>query len=183
MRLHYLISLGPVGMALLVALGVAWEGEVRTGGLLGLGFVYYAIYGRDLYLVGYRWHDIFRVMALNLVLIPVNIVGMLASFSHGISGSKPRFSRTPKVRDRTPVPARYLLAEFVLLALWWAQVVLNLARGAKMVPVFMLIHAMLVVYAIRAFIGYRNSVVDIITGARRRVGDDLHAADSTADRV
>ncbi|MBA3317796.1 MAG: glycosyltransferase [Gemmatimonadales bacterium] len=172
MRLHYLISLGPVSMALLVTLGASWDKELRTIGLLGVGLVYYAMYARDLHLVGYRGHDILRVIALNLVLIPVNIAGMLSSLWHGISGGKPRFRRTPKIDDRTRVPAGYLLAEFTLLALWSAQVVVSLARGDNMVGAFMLVHAVLIGYAISAFIGYRNSVVDIVAAARGDSGED-----------
>jgi cellulose synthase/poly-beta-1,6-N-acetylglucosamine synthase-like glycosyltransferase len=172
MRLHYLISLGPVSMALLVALGVSWDREMGTAGVLGTGLVYYAMYARDLHLVGYRWHDIFRVVALNLLLIPVNIAGMLSSLAHGIFGRKPRFIRTPKVHERTCVPAGYLLAEFGLLALWSWQTVLNLTRGATLIGVFMLIHVALVGYAIGAFIGYRNSVRDIIASARGQGGED-----------
>jgi cellulose synthase (UDP-forming) len=166
MRFHYLISLGPVSMALLVALAVSWDKRVRTVGLFGIGLVYYVMYARDLYLVGYRWHDIFRVIALNFMLIPVNIAGMLSSLAHGISGRTPRFTRTPKVHDRTSVPVGYLLAEFALLALWSAQVVFNLVRGASLIAVFFLVQAMFVAYAIKAFIGYRNSIADIIAGAR-----------------
>ena len=183
MRLHYLIALGPVSMALLVALGVSWDKELGTISLLGVGLVYYAMHARDLHLVGYRWRDIFRVIALNLLLIPVNIVGMLSSLAHGISGRKPRFRRTPKIHDRTRVPAGYVLAEFTLLALWSAQAVLNLARGASMVGVFMLVHAMFFAYAIRAFIGYRNSVADIVAGARGDGGDDFDVPDPTAEKA
>jgi cellulose synthase/poly-beta-1,6-N-acetylglucosamine synthase-like glycosyltransferase len=182
MRLHYLISLGPVSMALLVAFAVSWDKKVRTLGLFGIGLVYYVMYARDLHLVGYRWHDIFRVIALNFVLIPVNIAGMLSSLAHSISGRKPRFGRTPKVHDRTRVSVGYLLAEFALLALWSAQVVFNLMRGASLIAAFFLVHAMFVAYAIQTFIGYRNSVLDIVAGARGDGGDDF-APDSTPDRA
>jgi cellulose synthase (UDP-forming) len=176
MRLHYLISLGPVSMALLVSLGVSWDREVGTAGVVGLGLVYYAMYARDLHLVGYRWHDVSRVVALNLVLIPVNIAGLLSSVAHGIFGRKPRFSRTPKVHDRTRVPAGYLLAEFALLALWSWQTGLNLAKGAVLVGVFMLVHAVFVAYAIGVFIGYRSSVEDIVASARGKAGKEFDMA-------
>jgi cellulose synthase (UDP-forming) len=178
MRLHYLISLGPVSMALLIALGLSWVKEVRSGGVLGIGLIYYAMYARDLHLVGYRWHDIFRVIALNLVLIPVNVMGMLSSLARAALGLRPQFRRTPKVLGRTRVPAPYLLAEFALLALWLTQVVLSLVKGAILVGILMLVHAVFVAYAIGAFIGYRNSVIDIIAGTRGR-GADCDVSDST----
>ena len=161
MRLHYLISLGPVSMALLVALGVSWDQELRTGGLLGTGLVYYAMYARDLHLLGYRWHDIFRVIALNIVLIPVNLVGMLSSVTQGITGRKARFTRTPKVHGRTRVPALYAVSELVLVGLWSAHALVSLTLGALLVTVFMAVHALFAVYAIGAFIGFRETAGDI----------------------
>ncbi|HEU4367960.1 MAG TPA: glycosyltransferase family 2 protein [Methylomirabilota bacterium] len=168
MRLQYLISLGPVSMALLVALGVAWDKEVRTVGLLAVGLVYYAVYARDLHLIGYRWQDIFRVVSLNLVLIPVNIMGMLSSIAQAFTGRKPRFTRTPKVPARTPVPAAYLLAELALLGLWSAHFVFSLGWGRPSVGLLMLAHALFMAYAIGAFIGYRNSVADIAAALAQR---------------
>ena len=162
MRLHYLISLGPVSMALLVALGVSWEQQqVRTGGLFATGLVYYATYARDLHLLGYRWHDIFRVVALNLVLIPVNLVGMALSIVQAISGRKSRFRRTPKVHDRTRVPARYIVAELLVLGFWYVQVLVGLLRGAPIVAALMLVHAAFATYAIVAFIGFGNAARDL----------------------
>jgi cellulose synthase/poly-beta-1,6-N-acetylglucosamine synthase-like glycosyltransferase len=166
MRLHYLISLGPVSMALLVALGVSWDKQLRTGGLLLTGLVYYAIYARDLHLLGYRWHDVFRVVALNIALIPVNLVGMMSSLAQAITGRKSRFGRTPKVQDRTRVPARYVVAEFALLGLWCAHAVVSLLSGALIVTVFMLGHAVFAAYAIAAFIGFGNSATDLSAALR-----------------
>jgi cellulose synthase/poly-beta-1,6-N-acetylglucosamine synthase-like glycosyltransferase len=166
MRLHYLISLGPVSMALLVALGVSWDKQLRTGGLLLTGLVYYAIYARDLHLLGYRWYDVFRVVALNIVLIPVNLVGMMSSVVQAITGRRSRFGRTPKVQDRTRVPARYVVAEFALLGLWCAHAVVSLLSGALVVTVFMFGHAVFAAYAIAAFMGLGNSAADLTAAMR-----------------
>lgn len=182
MRLHYLISLGPVSMALLISLGVSWEKRVGAVSAVGIGLVYYTMYARDLHLVGYRWQDIFRVVALNLLLIPVNVLGMLLSIAHAISGRTPQFTRTPKIYGRTRVPPGYLLAEFALLALWSALAVLNLARGAELVGVFMLAHAVFVAYAIRAFIGYRNSFRDIVASTIGNTGG-VDMAETRVDPV
>jgi cellulose synthase/poly-beta-1,6-N-acetylglucosamine synthase-like glycosyltransferase len=161
MRLHYLISLGPVSMALLIALGVSWDRQVRTVGLLGTGLIYYATYARDLHLLGYRWHDVFRVVALNIVLIPVNLIGMASSIVQAVGGRKPRFRRTPKVNDRTPVPARYVLAELLLLGVWCAQAVAGLMSGAAIVGVLMLVHALFATYAVGAYIGFGDAARDL----------------------
>jgi cellulose synthase/poly-beta-1,6-N-acetylglucosamine synthase-like glycosyltransferase len=164
MRLHYLISLGPVSMALLVALTVSFDHQVRAFLLLGTGLVYYTVYARDLHLTGYNWCDIFRVFALNLMLIPANLFGMMQSIAQGITGMKPRFGRTPKVRDRTRVPAGYVLAEFSLLAIWCELSISTLIKSGPLGAAFILVHAALLAYAIGAFIGYRNSASDLIAG-------------------
>jgi cellulose synthase/poly-beta-1,6-N-acetylglucosamine synthase-like glycosyltransferase len=169
MRLQYLISLGPVSMALLVALGVSFDNhQVRTFFLAGTGLIYYTVYARDLHLIGYRWQDIFRVVALNLALIPINILGMTLSMTQAITGRKPRFGRTPKVQDRTRVPPGYVLAEVALLAFWCAHFVSSFARSEPLISGFMLLHAGLLAYGIGAFIGYRNSTADLAAMLVRR---------------
>jgi hypothetical protein len=168
MRLHYLISLGPVSMALLVLIAVSFDEQVQTGFLLGTGLTYYGIYGWDLHLIGYRWHDIFRVIALNLVLIPVNIVGMLLSLGQALTGRKPRFGRTPKIHGRTRVPAGFLLAEFALLAIWCLLGIVSIVQARATSAAFMFVYSGFLAYAIGAFIGYRNSAADLAVILGRR---------------
>jgi Glycosyl transferase family group 2 len=167
-RLHYLISLGPVSIALLVALGVSFDQQMRTFFLAGTGLIYYMAYARDLHLIGYHWHNIFRVIALNLLLIPVNILGMVLSVGQAITGRKPRFIPTPKVRDRTRIPAGYIMAEFALLAIWCEHFVFSLIRAGLLSAVFMLLHIAFLAYAIGVFIGYRNSGADLAAALIRK---------------
>jgi cellulose synthase/poly-beta-1,6-N-acetylglucosamine synthase-like glycosyltransferase len=164
MRMQYLIALGPVSMALLIALGVAWNQRLRPGGLFVTGLVYYAMYARDLHLLGYRWYDVVRVVALNVVLIPVNLAGMTASVLQALTGRKARFRRTPKVHGRTRIPAAFVVAEFALLVVWSATSVRSVLGGHLVVSAFMLVHALLAVYAIVVFIGLRSSAADIMAG-------------------
>jgi cellulose synthase (UDP-forming) len=167
MRLHYLISLGPVSMALLIALGVSWDERLRTGGLLGTGLIYYAMYARDLHLLGYRWHDVVRVVALNILLIPVNLAGMISSIVQALTGRKSRFIRTPKVQGRTRVPARYVLAELALLGFWCAYSMISLMAGVLVVAVFMFAHGLFAAYSIGVFIGFGNSARDLAAALER----------------
>jgi hypothetical protein len=148
-------------MALLVALGITFDKEVRTLFLAATGLVYYAVYSRDLHLIGYRWHQVFRVLALNLVLIPINVVGMIQSVVQAITGRKPQFTRTPKVENRTRVPAAYVLTEFALLAIWFEHSVYRLIWSGSVTGAFLLLHAVFLAYAIGSFMGYRNSFSDL----------------------
>jgi hypothetical protein len=161
MRLHYLISLGPVSMALLIALAVTVDGELRTTYLGLLGATYYLVYMRDLVLLGYDWRDIFRVIALNLLLIPVNVVGMLRSLLQGATGRKPTFARTPKVDRRTPVPVGFLAAEVGLLLFWLGYASYAAARSAVVLAVFLSAHALLLMYALGRYVGLRNGLADM----------------------
>jgi cellulose synthase/poly-beta-1,6-N-acetylglucosamine synthase-like glycosyltransferase len=167
-RLHYLISLGPVSMALLIALGVSFDQQMRTLSLAGTGLMYYMVYAHDLHLIGYDWHNIFRVIALNLLLIPVNILGMVLSVAQAITGRKPRFIRTPKVQDRTRIPAGYIMAEFALLAIWCEHFVFSLIQARLITAVLMLLHIAFLAYAIGVFIGYRNSGADLAAVVLRK---------------
>jgi cellulose synthase/poly-beta-1,6-N-acetylglucosamine synthase-like glycosyltransferase len=166
MRLHYLIALGPVSMALLVAFGVSFDERIRAFALAGT--IYYSIYARDLFLIGYPLRDILRVFALNLALIPVNLMGMALSLAQAITGHKACFSRTPKILGRTRVPARYIFAEFALLGFCLGLGVYDMTIGQPLRAVFMLLHALFLAYAIGAFIGYNNAFTDILASATNR---------------
>jgi cellulose synthase (UDP-forming) len=59
------------------------------------------LYGRDLTQCGYRWTDLARVYALNLLLLPVNLAGVILSLWQILTGRKAAFGRTPKIEGRT----------------------------------------------------------------------------------
>src|SRR5262249_41117927 len=122
---------------------------------------YYALYLRDLYLNGYRRTDLFRVFALNLLLIPVNICGLSLSVYQACSGHKAQFGRTPKISDRSPVPAGYVIAEFALLFLLFFLAVLDFKRGDHMYGGFLLAHGLALLYAIKTFLGFRYAFQDL----------------------
>src|SRR5256885_1060029 len=83
---------------------------------------YFFLYARDLVRTGYRYADLLRVYALNLMLIPVNLGGVLKSLEQALTGRKTPFGRTPKVSGRTAAPALYVLAEYGCSAGgWWAR--------------------------------------------------------------
>jgi hypothetical protein len=76
---------------------------------------YLFVYSRDLSLFGYRNSDIFRVMALNLALLPVNLSGVFQSLKQIIFGKHTFFFRTPKISGLTPVPLIYSISIFSML--------------------------------------------------------------------
>lgn len=125
------------------------------------------LYARDLRRTGYRADDVFRVFALNLMLIPVNLGGVMSSLRQAWTGRKSPFGRTPKIQGRTAVPVRYLIAEYALLAHWVVGMVVEFRHGRPLHAAFALINASFLAYAIARFIGLAESWQDL---AAREVG-------------
>jgi cellulose synthase/poly-beta-1,6-N-acetylglucosamine synthase-like glycosyltransferase len=165
MRSHYLASLAMVNTGLLVILALSFDDGLRTLWLPLTALPYYALYARDLRGAGYRGADVFRVFALNLLLIPVNLGGVIASLHQAWTGQKSPFVRTPKVQGRTAVPARYLIAESVLLVHWCVGMVFELVHGRPLHAGFALLNAAFLAYAIACFIGLRESWQDLAARA------------------
>lgn len=115
-RIHYLISIPAFLLCyVLMPFSTLSLSEFPLEGAL-LTCPYLIIYSRDLKLMGYRFTDIFRVIALNTLLIPVNLAGVLQSFTQIIFGKHTPFFRTPKISGLTPIPLIYLLM-FLLLGI------------------------------------------------------------------
>jgi cellulose synthase/poly-beta-1,6-N-acetylglucosamine synthase-like glycosyltransferase len=178
MRSHYLASLAMVNTGLLVILALSFDDGLRTLWLPLTALPYYALYARDLRGAGYRGADVFRVFALNLLLIPVNLGGVMASLHQAWTGQKSPFARTPKIQGRTAVPTRYLIAESVLLVHWCVGMVFELVHGRPLHAGFALVNAAFLAYAIAYFIGLRESWQDLaariarasLTRGRRLIG-------------
>src|SRR5665647_2850158 len=120
--------------------------------------------GSDLRDSGHRFSDIFRIYGFNLVLLPVNLAGVLKSLQQGITGEKIPFVRTPKVKNRTAAPAIYVLVPYLIVAFSLLTVWRNVQVGNWGNVAFAALNAILAAGAIRAYIGIRNSVVDVFLG-------------------
>ena len=161
MRCHYLTSIAAVNIGLPVILSVSFEDSLRGYWLPLTALPYYALYMRDLQRAGYRAGDLLRVYALNLALIPVNLAGVFRSIYQLCTGRKSPFGRTPKVTGRTLTPALYLLAEFGLLAAWLSCAAADALHGRPLHAAFALGNTLFLGYAIRRFIGFRESWADL----------------------
>jgi hypothetical protein len=105
LRLHYLLSIAGVNIGLVLVLAVPLSRSVETNWLPVTAIPYFTLYLRDLLLCGYRPGDLFRVYALQLLLIPVHLGGVLKSLQQARTGAKIPFGRTPKVVGRTAAVA------------------------------------------------------------------------------
>lgn len=160
-RFHYLTSLAIVNVALLTLLAFAFDDRMASAWLPVTAVPYYLLYASDLRRIGYRRRDVLRVYALNLLLIPVNLGGVLKSLQQACTGRRSAFGRTPKVPGRTAAPVGYIVAEFVLLSWWTFGAAMELDHGRWLNSVFGAVNAAFLLYAIVRFIGAREAREDL----------------------
>ncbi|MDQ3978358.1 MAG: glycosyl transferase, partial [Actinomycetota bacterium] len=161
MRVHYLTSISGANVGLLVLLSYPFSAAEGAAWLPVAAVPYFLLYARDLHLAGYSYADVLRVYALNLLLIPVNLAGVLKSLHQGVSGHKIPFGRTPKIEGRTRTPRRYLVAELVLLAYWSMGLVSDLFATRWGHAAFQAVNVALLSYAVTRFIGWHQLVADL----------------------
>jgi hypothetical protein len=176
-RVHYLGSLawGSLGLPLLLLFPF---GEAVDSAWLPLTAVpYFALYGRDLVRSGYGWGDLPRVYALNLLLVPVHLGGVLKSLQQAWTGRRTPFGRTPKVRGRTAAPALYVLAVGALLASCVVALASDVLGGRYGPAAFSLVNGVFFGYALAAFVGLGAAVEDVRAGLASRLGRRADARD------
>lgn len=166
-RVHYLASIALVNLGLLILLGHSFEESTSSLWLPLTAIPYFVLYGRDLRYSGYRLRDFVSVYALNLLLIPVNTGGVLKSIQQAATGKRIPFGRTPKVSDRTAVPALYIAAEYGLLLWWLVGLGRDISAQRWASAAFCLFNAALLAFAIVRFIGIRESLQDLRPAAQQ----------------
>lgn len=162
MRLHYLASIAFVNFGLLLILAIPLTEGVKSVWLPLTAASYFLLYTRDLTRLGYSVADMLRVYALNLVLIPVNLGGVLKSLQQGWTGEKIPFGRTPKVSGRTAAAPLYVGAVWFLILQWYFGAGVSMANGHWEHGAFAALNATMLLYGAIAFIGLRNSGADML---------------------
>jgi len=180
-RCHYLVSIAAVNVGLLIMLACPFEENLRNPWLPLSAAPYFFLYARDLARAGYRYADLLRVYALNLMLIPVNLGGVLKSLEQALTRRKTPFGRTPKVAGRTAAPALYVLAEYGLLGWWLVGATTDVMHGHYAHLAFALTNAGFLAYAIYRYIGWRNSVEDLRSGIALATGSINRAGSHPLD--
>jgi len=162
-RIHYLASLAGVNTGLLLILLYPFETDMRSVAYLSLlFFINFFIYGRDLVHSGYKFSDLFRIYALNLMLVPINLGGVFKSLHQAWTGQKIPFKRTPKVRGRTSAPAFYIMAEFALLLLGFTSFFVNAILGRWLYAAFAAVNTVFFLYIVTKYIGLKESKEDLL---------------------
>ena len=139
--------------------------------LLACMLPYYWLFCRDLVNCGYEWWDLPRVHAMDLLLIPVNLTGLLRSLRQAVTGKQSAFTRTPKIPGRTVAPAVQVLMPVLILAgivLWTFRVMRNGAGFGY--GIYGVLNATYLIYGIVMYIRLDFAARDIATSASARVG-------------
>jgi cellulose synthase/poly-beta-1,6-N-acetylglucosamine synthase-like glycosyltransferase len=161
MRLHYLVSIPAVNIGLVVLFLAPFPDWYANVCLPFAAVPYFALYAHDLRLTGYRARDVVKVYALNVMLIPVNLGGVARSLWQGVTGRGTPFLRTPKMRDRTIAPALYVALPFVMVFVLLFAGTFSVLGGHELAGVASGVNALLLLYAVGAFIGWRDSREDV----------------------
>ena len=167
-RFHYLVSIAAVNIGLLMLMLLPFGEEFNTIWLPLTSLTYYVLYARDLKQNGYRITDVFRVYALNLLLIPVNLGGVFKSVEQAFTGKHIPFARTPKVEGRTAAGSSYIVFSYVLLAQFLLGGMYSILKAHLFLGCFSLMNAAILLYAIIIFIGLKESVEDVMQGVSKK---------------
>jgi cellulose synthase/poly-beta-1,6-N-acetylglucosamine synthase-like glycosyltransferase len=161
LRINYMASIFWCSVSLLVLLAYHANGSQFSPLVLVIAAPYFLTMALDLRYCGYKAFDVIRIYAFNLLLLPVNLSGAAASIVQGLTGSKGKFRRTPKVSKRTTPGLPYVALPYgiVALAVYTCIHAYGLHRWGD--AAFAAVNAVLASYAIVAFVGLRNSLVDI----------------------
>jgi hypothetical protein len=161
LRLNYLASIAWATAGLIMLLAYPFDDRLLSPLVVAAALPYFLAQAADLKACGYKRTDALRIYGFNLLLLPVNLAGVLKSISQGVTGRKTAFARTPKVRSRTTAPLSMVTVPYLLVALSAWVVYRDIRNEDYQHAVFSGLNATLCLYAIVAFVGVRDSLVDI----------------------
>jgi len=164
LRMHYLVSPTTVNLGMLLLLCIPFKDAVPSLLLIVAAAPYYILYGRDLAAYDYSWADVLRIYALNLLLIPVNLAGVVQSIKQAFTGRVVAFARTPKIKGRVSSPRSYLISIAVIILLSCLAAIADLRAGKFAFSLFGFSNAAFYIYAMIRLVGIRDSWTDIVGG-------------------
>ncbi|HEX4306893.1 MAG TPA: glycosyltransferase family 2 protein, partial [Solirubrobacterales bacterium] len=161
LRLNYMASTFWASLFVLCLMIIPFNGHLVSPLTYAVAIPYFVVMAIDLKYCGYKYTDALRIYGFNLLLLPVNLAGSISSMVQALTGAKGKFMRTPKVRNRTVPAFMYVTLPYLLVG--WSIYTFKVAYEHDLWSnaVFAAINGVLGAYAIVAFIGFRNSLVDI----------------------
>jgi len=172
LRAHYLLSTAFTALfvpflAVWFAFAYPFVDDVRSPWLAIGSVAGISIYAHELKRNGYRRSDALRVYALNLVLLPVIIGGVLRSIQQLVTGRRAPFGRTPKVQHRTRIPGVYAAAMLAMIAVLSAGALLRLRAGNPVYASFLGLNLVAISWGVIRLVGIRPLVCDLWQGVER----------------
>ncbi|GER21740.1 glycosyl transferase [Zafaria cholistanensis] len=164
LRVNYMASITWASVGLVFLLAYPYDSRLLSPFIFAAAVPYFLCMGSDLRDCGHRFSDIFRIYGFNLVLLPVNLAGVLKSIQQAFTGEKIPFVRTPKVRDRTASPGLYVVVPYLIVAFSLFTLWRDVREQNWGNAVFAGFNAISALFAIRAYIGIKNSLVDMGLG-------------------
>jgi cellulose synthase/poly-beta-1,6-N-acetylglucosamine synthase-like glycosyltransferase len=163
LRLNYMASIFWSSLFVLCLMVIPFNGHLVSPLTYAIAIPYFVAQAIDLKYCGYRYTDAARIYGFNLLLLPVNLAGSLSSIVQALTGAKGKFMRTPKVRNRTVPAFIYVVLPYLLVG--WSVYTFKVAYEHDLWSnaIFAAINGVLGAYAIVAFIGIGDSLVDIWT--------------------
>jgi cellulose synthase/poly-beta-1,6-N-acetylglucosamine synthase-like glycosyltransferase len=161
LRLNYMASVFWSSLCVLLLMVFRFDGHLLTPLTYVIAIPYFLAMAVDLRYCGYRATDAIRIYGFNLLLLPVNLLGSLASVVQALTGSKGQFMRTPKVKNRTVPGFTFVVLPYILVAVSAYTFIGAYNHNMWGDAVFAAINAVLAAYAIVVFVGLRTSLVDI----------------------
>ncbi len=160
LRWNYMASITWSSLSLLILLAFPFNATLISPWLFLLPLPYFWAIASDLRYCGYKRTDVIRLYGFNLILLPVNLAGVVATLVQAITASKAAFARTPKIRDRTVTPLIFLVAPFLLAGLSAFTFLYSYQHARRQNMAYAALNMLLILYAIIAFIGVRNCIAD-----------------------
>jgi len=164
LRVNYMASISWASVGLVLLLAFPFDNKLLSPVVVIAALPYFMAMAADFRRLGYKRTDVFRVYAFNLILLTVNLAGTVKSLQQAAAKSKIPFARTPKVNDRTATPALYVLAAYLIAAFSFYTLINDIFTRNWSNGAFALFNGVLTTYAIIAFMGFRNSIVDLFVG-------------------
>lgn len=167
-RTDYLTSIAVTGAAV-PTLMLAPTMRLLSPFLVLTALPFLAAQADDLRRLGHRARDVVWVQALNLVLIPVNLAGVLKSLHQAMTGRKIPFARTPKIADRVAAPPVFILTPYLLVLGLAGLAVLAATRDYWIGVGFAAGTSLLVLVGAFTFVGVRTALEDVRRAAVERM--------------
>jgi cellulose synthase (UDP-forming) len=165
LRTNYMASIAWSSFGLVFLLAFPYDSRLLSVTVLLAALPYFLAMGSDLRSTGYKFSDIFRIYGFNLIMLPVNLAGVAKSIEQAITVKKIPFSRTPKVKDRTAAPLLYVVAPAVIVVFSIVTLTRDILDSNWGNASFAGLNSILGLAAIVAYVGIRNSIVDVWRGA------------------